>query len=201
MKAPRPPKQLRPVLKTARASARDGEGALKTAFRRLAEISRLKAMLPAPTPPAKVGKRALTESETNHFALAVEVANRTGDKVQSQAYSKAVADATQGADARFFEIVATAMRAVRASRDEGMSAATMHTILALTAKLELEQEHGELPNTFQVSIRAYEIGCLWFEDQSDRIAGPEEKAAWCKARKAAGLDYLPAATRGKAWQD
>jgi len=192
----KPPKQIRPVVKAV-SLATHGEESLKATFRRLAEVSRLKAMAPTVAPPAKVGKGALSTAERDCFSLAAEVASRTNNKAQGEAYAKAVAAATQRADARFFEIVAAAMRAVHAARDGAMSAATMHEILSLTAKLELEQESGTLPTTLEVSKRAYDIGCLWFEDDSDRLAAPQEKAAWSKARKATGLDYLPRSTRGK----
>jgi hypothetical protein len=201
MKAIKPPKNLRTVPKPV-SLMRDGEEALKAALRRMAEISRLKAMLPTIKPPAKIGKRALDETEKNHFDLAVVVANKSGDASQNQAYGKAVVAATQSADSRFFEIITAAMKAAKKEREESMSAASAHVLLALTAKLELEQETGELPTTRQVSDRAHDIGSVWFSvELFDKLAAPDNKAAWSKARAAAELSYLPPAKRGEGWQN
>lgn len=189
------------------SAANDGEEALKAAFlrlsdpvewRRIEEIRRLKEMLPAIKPPATIGKQVVSRADRKHFDLAVAVSNKTGDKVQNQSFAAAIAEAVKFGDARFFDVVAAGLRHAERQRAEGFNKASAHALLALAAKIQIQDETGTEPDTLTVSKRASEIGRRWFKGMPFAIAGPTEKASWSRARKAVGLAYLESPKRGKA---
>jgi hypothetical protein len=173
--------------------ARDGEEALKAAFRRMAEVSRLKAMLPAVVVPDAIAGKPLATNDRRIFELAVFAANGADPAGQFQ---QAAAAAACKANARFFDVVAAAMRQAKAARSDVLTVTKAHVIAALAAKLELEQSLGRLPNTMEHSTRAAKVAMAWFRNQ-DFATYPAGHKAWSKIRKAAGFDYLPPAVRGK----
>lgn len=188
------------------SAAKDEEEALKAAFirlsdpiawRRIEEVRRLKEMLPAIKAPSKIGKQIVTRADRKNFELAVAVSNKTCDAAQRQSFADAIGEAVKFGDARVFDVVAAGMRHADRQKAEGFNKASAHAFLALAAKLHLEEETGEQPDTLTVSKRASEIGRAWFKGMPFAIAGPRQKAAWSKARKAAGLVYLDSPKRGK----
>lgn len=186
-------KQTAPPIRRTVSLAVDGEEKLQAAFRRMAEVSRLKAMLPQVTIPERIGKKQTSENDARIFDLAVAAANGNETGEFSSACVKAGA---AKASARFFEVAAEAMRQVKASRADKLSSNKAHAIACLVAKLELEQRLERLPDTLETTKRAYQIARAWFRNQL-AVHAPDERAAWSKARKAAGLEYLPPAVRGK----
>lgn len=174
------------------------EEKIRSAFRRAAEISRLKEMIPTQEMPDIIAKQATTRADEKAFNLAVAVSYRRNDEGQAKAFAEAVTDAVKCGDARFFEVVAAGMRHATRKRKDGFTRAAAHAMLALVAKLELETSLGRLPDTLRVTRRAIEIGRAWFRESPIMIAGPGEKSVWSKARKAAGIDYLSSPKRGKA---
>lgn len=196
-------KTLTAIYRTVSWKADDPEppAEVQAMFRRMGEFSKLKGMLPALDKPVKIGKHVVTKADERHFKLAVAVSNRMNNEGQSQAFAVATTEAVKFSDARFFEVVAAGMRYAERQRADGFDKASAHAFVALVAKLELEQELDDLPNTLQNSKRASEIGRIWFKGMPFTIAGVTgntEKATWSKARKAAGISYLKPPKRGKA---
>jgi len=158
--------------------------------RRIMEIRRLKEMVPPVVTPEKIGKAAITRADKKHFALAVDVSNRVNDAGQTVKFAKAIDESIKHGDARFFEVVAAAVRHVDRMRKDGFTRASAHAMLVLAAKLHIEDNTGKEPATMDVTRLAAEVGRKWFKGAPFTIAGTSSKSTWSKARKAAGITYL-----------
>lgn len=170
----------------------EDETGIKRAFRRMAEISTMKAQIPAVRMPRKNGNtRPMTKTEAVVFDAAK--AHALG---QPSDFLKLADEAGRKANRRFFEVASMAMAAVQSARTDRLTITEAHVMAAIQAKLELEQRTDELPTQKQVKERAFKIALHWFK--SEDFSPYEAKGkAWSKIFQRAGLAYLPIGTRGK----
>jgi hypothetical protein len=163
--------------------------------RRQDEIALLETMLNKLDPPAAIDGRKLSPAEVQAYCLAVNFARGTARNPGE--FPRLVSIQTGKASVRFFKICAAAMEAVQAERARKYSATDGHRMAALQAKLELQQNTGELPTMLQVKKRAFSILQRFCKKQDFAPLEPENKR-WSKILKSVNLDYLPEAVKGKS---
>jgi len=167
----------------------DEEG-FKAAFRRHGELFKLRELMLVKRPHNN-GERSFSKRDERSYYEAWSYAQGF-DSI----FLKSVSSAAKAADVRFFEVTTQAMRDVREARGMKVSCTIGHMVAAIQAKLELEQSLGCLPTQKQVKDRAFFLVMYLWKDQ-DFSPYESKHKAWSKIFKAAGLDYLPRAVRGK----
>ena len=179
-------------------STEGGEDVLMSRLRRMGEIALMNHLAKFPKPTASGNKIPLSKNQAKIYDKFCRYATGFFDSMEGmreRVEAELVTKLREG-DYAFFKIATQALEDVKNMSIEKLDAVTAHAIMALQAKLEIEQSIGMLPSKKQVKERAFALAKYVFRDADFSPWEPEAKQ-WAKALKLASLGYLDGAKRGK----